>query len=1187
MLREIVRFECAVQVRRATFPIACGIFGLLGFGLAASGFGPGNLPLNAPYTVALSTGLLSLAAIFLAAAFSTDAVVRDVEQRTEEIVHATPVGRAPLLLGRFLGSSAVAVAAALPLLPGLLLGASMPWHDPARLGPVDLLAYLWPAAILLLPNILLAAAALFAVAALTRRALAGHIAAVALYALYFVAALLTDSPLMASSGPAAGSVPGAALLDPTGLSALFEQTRYWTPVERSTRLLRLSGSLLANRLLWVSLAAGLLLLTHRVVPFRVAAGRVRRRRTAPPAHSPPVSHVPAAVAPAGPGRWLRAFLSAARLDLRGLLRSPPGLLLLVLWVGTAGVEVASAVLGGEHGTALLPTTGLLVATLRQPLTLYGLLGLIVVSTELVWRERRWQLDGILDATPVPAGLFVAAKGTAMAVLVVLLVTIAVLVGLLVQMVRGGADPEPALYLSLYYHQGLPLVLFGVVTLLVHTLAPYRTLGMLLVLAVAVLGRHPELVGLDHPLWRFPKAPPVEHTAMNGFGPFAAPFHWSMAYAGAAALLCAVAATGLWRQRSSAGTGARLRRLARLRGPRRLAAGAALLVLVASGGVILYSTTLLNPYRTPDAICDWRAAYERRYRPLAGLAQPRIRAITSRLDLYPGERRYRVEGTYRLVNDSGRPVETVLVAVRREAEDVALSLAGGRLVDTDRRFGMLRFELGRPLAPGEETELSFRLAVDHRGFVAGRPDTSIVDNGSFLPGHRVYPTIGYRRSRELTDPVVRRERGLPVEPTGAPGAGRPGHGDGGSAPVGGFMDWDLTVSTAGDQIAVAPGQLVERWREGGRRVFRYRSSRPIRNAVAVASARYEVVRTRHGAVEVAIYYHPDHDVNVHRMLEAAVRSLELFEARFGPYPQDDLKIVEIPSTWSFAGLARPGLVLLVEDRLFLTDTREPGRLDLVSRRIAHEVAHQWWGLWLSPEGAGSMLVESTAKHAALAVLDHLHGPGAVRRCLGYELEGYLRGRAGAYRAEAPLVRAGQRPYVYYRKGAIVLRAVEELLGGERMARVLGALMAEHGGPGGKITPEHLVDALARAAPARDRWLVREWMEEVVLYDLAVEAVEARPLGGDRYAVTMTVSVAKERPGDGHPRALRVVDEPLGIAVYGAHPDVGGEPLHLATHRLDGGRQTITLEVDGPPAYVAIDPYRLRLDRTPGDDLRRVE
>ena len=146
---------------------------------------------------------------------------------------------------------------------------------------------------LVLPNIIIATSIVFAIAAATRSTLATWVGGVLVYALYFITAMLVDSPLMAgTSPPTAEALARAAIMDPFGLSAFFEQTRYWTPAERNTRLLSLSGHFLGNRLLWLAVAARIVGLTGRLFRMRAPARRSGRRLTTADSQSTADSRLP-------------------------------------------------------------------------------------------------------------------------------------------------------------------------------------------------------------------------------------------------------------------------------------------------------------------------------------------------------------------------------------------------------------------------------------------------------------------------------------------------------------------------------------------------------------------------------------------------------------------------------------------------------------------------------------------------------------------------------------------------------------------------------------------------------------------------------------------------------------------------------------------------------------------------------
>src|SRR5262249_839792 len=67
------------------------------------------------------------------------------------------------------------------------------------------------------------------------------------------------------------------LLDPFGGNAVGYLTQYWTPFQRNTQLVPLTGVLLWNRLLWFSLGAAILVFPYFRFSFTYAAERARTR----------------------------------------------------------------------------------------------------------------------------------------------------------------------------------------------------------------------------------------------------------------------------------------------------------------------------------------------------------------------------------------------------------------------------------------------------------------------------------------------------------------------------------------------------------------------------------------------------------------------------------------------------------------------------------------------------------------------------------------------------------------------------------------------------------------------------------------------------------------------------------------------------------------------------------------------
>ncbi|MEK6373463.1 MAG: M1 family aminopeptidase [Acidobacteriota bacterium] len=1160
-MKDIIGFEWRYHSRQVSFLGACLLFLIFGFALSASGFGPDNLAINSPFIIMESIGLLSLLSVFVLAVFSANAVVRDREYRMEEIVFSTAVEKTHFLSGRFAGSFLAAFTTFGVCVVGMLVGTFLISHDPSRVAPLHPGHYLWALLVLALPNLLLAAVVLFGIATLTRSLLASSVGAVLIYVLYFAVSAWTNSPLMASSVPGGQSQWFVSLFDPFGLSAFFEQTRYWTALERNSRLTTLSGVFLANRLLWLGIAAAGWAVVHRFFTFRLL--NERRAKVEKSASATQAATVPYAPVEPSPSSNVAAFLSATRLEVRSYLKTLPFLALTLLWAALALSEIAADIGSGEYGSKNYATTGLVLGAMQQSLQLIALVVLTYFSAEMLWRERTLRMNGILNATPTPSATFVLSKWAALSMLTAVLIATGIAVGVLYQLSHGYATIDWTLVAAFAWFNGAPLVLFAIVAVLVHTIIPHKYLGMMIVLLLAVFMRQATLAGSVHHLWAFGSAPPVAWTDMNGFGPFAAPFNWCMLHWALVGALLLTVAAALWRR-----SGAIFK-------PFRVVLALLLFAVVASAAHIVYNTNVLNTWESASGRQAWRGDYEKTYGRFASLPQPRIVAIESRVDLFPDDSRYGVHGSYVLRNDTAAAIDRVLVSVTPEAQHAGLSMPGAKVAEADRRFGHYWLQLAQPLAPGGTSNLSFDVTFGSRGFSDQGPDTSVVGNGSFLPGARVFPAIGYRTRYELTDPADRRKERLPAKraEAEAPEEREPE-----------VVDWvttDLTVSTAPDQIAVTSGRLVRQWTEGGRRHFRYVSDGPIPNGLTFASARYSVARSAYRDIPIEIYYHPPHAHNVPRIMETARESLRYFEQSFGPYPHRQLKIVEA-SPPEFSGQARPDTIFIGEQRGFLIDVRDRGALDLVARRVSHEIAHQWWGGSLTPANrpGATVLTESLTKYAELLVLERMQGRDALRRSLTYELDLYLSGRADESGSEKPLARAGGESYLYYRKGALVMNAIEDLLGEARLNQALRAFMAEHGGPGHVPTTAQLIDHLRPEATPAQQALIDEWMNQVVLYDLSVESARSRPLGDGRFEVTIEVRASKTNPP---------MHEELEIALFELHPDrtdAKDNVIYAGRHRIHDGANTISVIVDRRPGIAAIDPYILRIDRNRFDNFKDV-
>jgi ABC-type transport system involved in multi-copper enzyme maturation permease subunit len=1186
MLWDIFRYELGYKLRQVSTWLFFAVVLGLTFQVATEGYVAnarnGGFSFNGPFVIAAVTLLGSLMGLLVAAALAGDAAARDVQTRMHPLVYTTRVGKADYLGGRFLAAFVLNALILVAVPVGLLLALLTPGLEPELLGPFRPAAYLGAYLFLALPNAFVATALLFSMAALSRREMASYFGGV----LLFLAAMVSWQFVAGELG----RWELAKLMDPLGLTVMSALSKSWTPLEKSTRLIGLEGSLLSNRLLWLGIALGGLALTflrfrfiHPNTGARSGHG-ARRRDVEPPRPEGSVKAplaVPRVPRTFGFGTHVRQLLAIAWESFRHIMMGGGGLALgaMAVLLVVSGPELMEYL-----GVPLFPTTGhltrLLVRSRDLPWQLVPLLT-VFYAGELVWRERDARLGDIADAAPVPDWVPFVGKLLGLGLMLVAAQALVMAAAMLVQVRLDYSVFEVGLYARILF--GLQLtgyLLFALLALVVHVLVNHKYVGHMVVLLAHGCMTYASALGLEHHLLVYGADPGWAYSDMRGFGPFLGPWLWFKLYWAVWALLLALAARLLWVRGRERTVGSRLQ-LARRRWTRPVAGAAVVAVglLLTVGGFILYNTNVLNAYHTASDTAERRAEYERRYGRYAGVAQPLLTGTRLHVELHPSRRAAELRGTYDLVNRSAGAIDSIHLATASEVETEAVRFnQPATLTLADEELGHRIYTLDEPLQPGESLRLDFEVRFQPRGFSNQGSDTSVVANGSYFQHQDWLPTIGYQTNRELSGEGERRAHGLARRP-----AFRPLSDVEACQQVNGVrMSFEAVVGTEEGQLAVAPGTLRRTWTENGRRYFHYATDFPIRNDYAFFSANYAVHDGRWNDVAIQIFHHPGHAWNLDGMVRSVQASLDYYTEQFGPYPHKQLRLVEHPGNGN--GLHASPVNISYEEGFSLFNPKADGReLDFPFAIVAHEVAHQWWGNQLTParvEGA-PVLTESLAWYSAMAVVKKTYGDEHLRRLLGVLREAYLTPRA---LADVPLLRATDW-FLAYRKGPFVMHAVREYVGEERVNTALRRLLEKHGSGAPPLpTSLDLYRELQAVTPDSLGSLLHDLFETNTYWELEATQVTAEPAEGGTWRVALDVRTRKVVVDTEGVVTEVPMDDLVEVGVFAAEEDgAAGEPLYLRMHRLRSGEQRITVTVSGEPARAGIDPRILLLDVKAEDNL----
>ncbi len=1204
----IFRYEFTYLVRC----VSTWLYGLvlIAFAMGMSGLispGDGVYPNNTFLitSIAVLGGLLWLV---MGATVAGEAAARDVQTRMSPLTYTTPISKLHYLGGRFMAAMAGNALLVLLLPLGLLLSFYLPGMEEEPLQPFRPWHYGSIYFMIVLPGAFVATALQFSFAALSRQVMTSYGASLLL--------ALVAQILAVAVAKLFGNWDLVKLLDPVGVAGIVgNELQTWTPSEKNTRLVTLEGMFLWNRVLWIGVAVGALWFTYLRFGFthRVSSGRWRHfewrsmapsRTTAEPAIGRAAAiRVPSVSRSFGFATWVWQTLRIAGVSFVRIARHPMGLPL-VGAMALALVVFADRIMV-ELGIPLLPTTQQLVGYLTAPInkinTPWVVIPLLIMYFvgELIWREREAGLSDIADAAPVSDWVLIIGKFLGLGLIILVWMALLMAGGIGMQLSLGYDNHQIELFVQVLFGlQLLDYLLFALLAVVVHAVVNQKYIGYLLVLLLFSFMAFPSSFGVEHNLLIFGADPGWWYTDMRGFGSTLRPWLWFKAYWIAWALLLTVVARVLWVRGREHGLQHRLRvvrhRFTRSSTMVALLGAGLMLVL---GSFIFYNTNVLNEYLTSSGLLEQKVDYERRYGRYRNTLQPQLTATRLRIELYPDRKAAEIQGTYTLVNKEPVPIDTLHIGNLSGAASVEVKFnrpASPKLVD--HALGHRIYRLEHPLRPGDSLRIHFTVHYRSLGFRQNGTEELVVKNGTYFTNYDLLPAIGYQRQRELNDAVLRKKYKLAARPAlpflyDQEARKKPFSTD--------QAFFEAIVGTAPDEVAVAPGTLQRTWTEGPstcsgqapssgsgqeRRYFHFKTSTSIGGEYSILSGRYAMQEKDSNGVAIRIYYHPGHTLNVGRMFRSAQASLAYYTEQFGPYPYGNLTIVERAGGGGGA-TADAGIIYYGETYALMNPDDGSEGFDLPYYILAHEVAHQWWGLArLTPahvEGAG-VLIEGLAVYSGMQVLAKAYGDGHLRQYIdalhaSYEMPRSL--------ATASLLRANE-PFLYYRKGGLALHALSEYLGKKKVNGAMRELLRKRSS--GAITAPttlHLYGELQRVTPDSLHYLLHDLFVGNTYWRLKTKKLTAEQTKTGHWEVTLRVEAQKLTVDSSGQEEEVSMQDWLEVGLYEEGKGLN-KPLYLRKHRIRSGEQTIRVTVPRKPDRGGIDPNHLMIDLRYDDNMRQT-
>lgn len=1117
-----------------------------------------------------------------------NAVLKDFKTNTYSMIFTTPVSKFDYLFGRFSASLVICLLILTGPAFGMMLGYATPWVNHERVGAFMLMPYINTYWQTIIPNAIIGGAIFFAVSLIARDIFVIWLSLI----VFFVATGVSNSIF--------GTLEQrtlAALVDPFGNFAKRAVSRYWNTYEKNHLQFSLTGLFLINRLIWLGVAAAVWTLGYSYFSFTSSPRRLFFKKTKL-TDSGKVTFVPAFFRRESLPQVSLSYSTATNLrNLWGLSLNECRTLLrntyfrIILLFGMLFLFLVSLQIGKIYETTVFPVTYAVVEYFGGTFHLFIVVLTIMFAGELVWRARDFRMSNILDSLPVPNWVFYISKLSGLMFMQVILLCIIVVCGIMVQLFRGYTHLEIMLYLRyIFGFKLLDLWMLAILAIFVQTLVRNKFVGYFIIaLFYFWNGTFAQLV-LKHNLLVFTSDPGIEYSDMNGFGHAVFAFFIYKIYWGAFALVLAALSALLWARGTDKPLKLRLADAMQKanRGSWRIVAGG-LLVFLVCGGFIYYNTHVENKFLTDFQQEELQAAYEKKFIRFKHQAQPRVTGVSLNVDIFPYERGIRGAGTYLLKNKSAQAIDSVHIFLQPSVKVSRISFAiPATLVLNDSQYACRIYKLSKPLQPGDTMTFAFDVALLTHGFESSFSGLQVpLYNGTFMNNQNFLPTIGYNPSYELADNMQRTKHGLGYRRTSNSIYDTASYQRNLFTFDADFINFEATVSTVPDQIAVAPGYLQREWVKDGRRYFHYKMDNKILNFYSFLSARYTVKKEMWNGISLEVYYQTGHEYNLDRMFNGMKKALTYYNTSFSAYQHKQVRILEFPRYATFAQ-SFPNTIPFSEGLGFIADVDDSSKenVDYPFYVTAHEVAHQWFAhqvIGADVEGS-NLLSESLAQYGAIMVMEREYGEERLRKFLHIEMDKYLSGRSGDPEREKPWAFAdiGQG-YILYQKGGIQMHALNKYLGEDSMNHAIKRFVDRYAFQGPPYpTSFDLIAAIRQSTPDSLQYLVTDEFLKITLYDnKVVEAKMNKAATG--YTVNLTLETKKLYADSTGKETETNSENYIEIGVYKDRKSI----MSLNRYKLKTGTAKLTIPVAEKPYKVVIDPRLLLIDKKLDDNELRLE
>ena len=964
---------------------------------------------------------------------------KDIQYHTAEFIYATPIKEKQFFLGRFLSAYVINVIIGFGILVGMALTPYSGIGSPDKFGPMPWGQMFHGFFTLTAPNLLILTMVCFSVIVYFKKMAAGYLSIFVLVMLFLVAESTKDN---------SANLIAYLIIDPFAYVYTSAQMDALPADQKNTGFLTFNSIFYLNRFIWVGGSLLFFFLAYRKFSFKAfinASGKSKKKIIAnlKPSTFGKIT-VPTVSLNFSVSEFIRKFWRLATLEFKNVVR--PINFKIILSILALMFFLQNVM---WNATYYLGPSQPLTSTMtfvRLPMGFFIMMLLMIWAGELFFKDRISNIWQITDALPVPIWVTTLSKFVAMSGVALVTAMVVILCGILAQLIMGGWQE-----IDLFrYADDLLGYKWGWLTYLLNIALVFFLAGLtgnrFLTHILGVGYYFFNIISFDQGIMeelRFGYAltPGVEDFSdVNGYGIWTMASWWYFLLWSALAAVFILLGIHFWKRGSA------------LNFTRKLAFKTSQLNLYGKGLVVLClvaffflqsfivrEVNVKGNFKTEKQETIDDANYEKKYKWIESRPQPKLTGLDLNLELFPEDRKASYQANMQLSNPHLVSIDTLYLNYDNFIEYQEIKWNDMVVEAAWKDDGLNQMALPIRMDSSEAGSLTIIAGKQYIGFTQSgeAPQPDLTFNGLFMNSKDIIPNIGYDSERELDQNRDREEYDLEKIKSrmASPDDSVLLNED----VFTNYADWiggEITISTAEDQRAIAPGKLVKTWKESSRNYYQFELGNKSPYEWYFGSSKYDSHDFEAENVQVSLLYKPVHDYNLKLYENAARQSLSFINRHLGAYPFSEVHIAEIPF-YQEERYAYPNGIAISEKEGWYADTTGIAERAYLTFTMASQLIGQWLyqNVKIGNVQGADMLKVALPEALALEVVKLTYGDEAVAVILEKKQSFYSKEKGNEPNQEPPLIYADGAEYLEGNKGVIALNELIETVGFESFTLTL--------------------------------------------------------------------------------------------------------------------------------------------------------